>query len=105
MKQVILSLALAAGACGAFAQAVQSSTQVPVTSGTGVVVTPGVMSGTTAPTVASMPAPRYYGATTVQYATSETVSGNQRTIVTSHWANVPAGVERDANFQRWQRLK
>jgi hypothetical protein len=109
MKHAIIAITLAAGACGAFAQAVQSSTQIPVTSGTGVAVTPGVMSSTstvtTAPAVASMPASRYYGATTVQYATSESVSGNQRTVVTKYWANVPAGVERDANFQRWQRLK
>jgi len=40
-----------------------------------------------------------------QAGTSESVSGNTRTTVTRYWANVPAGVERDADFQRWQRLR
>lgn len=109
MKHALLALTLAVGASGAFAQAVHSSSSIPVTSGTGVVVTPGVVSSTTvvttAPAVASMPAPRYSGATTVQYGTSESVSGDTRTIVTRYWANVPAGVADDDDFQRWQRLK
>lgn len=109
MKHTLLALTLAVAASGAFAQAVHSSSNIPVTSGTGVVVTPGVVSSTTlvttAPAVASMPAARYSGAVMAQAGTSESVSGDTRTIVTRYWANVPAGVERDADFQRWQRLK
>jgi hypothetical protein len=45
------------------------------------------------------------GAVQVQAGTSESVNGNSRTVVTRYWANVPAGVERDADFQRWTRLK
>ena len=110
MKQAIFALALGVAASGAFAQAVQSSSGATVSSGTGVVVTPGVASSTTvtttsAPVVSTLPAPRYSGAVMAQSGTSESVSGNTRTTVTRYWANVPAGVERDADFQRWQRLK
>jgi hypothetical protein len=45
------------------------------------------------------------GAVQVQAGTSESVNGNSRTVITRYWANVPAGVERDADFQRWTRLK
>ena len=109
MKHAILAATLVVAASGAFAQAVQSSSNIAVTSGTGVVVTPGVVSSTTvvttAPAVASMPASRYYGGTTVQYGTSESVDGNNRTIVSRYYSNVPAGVLDDDDFQRWQRLK
>jgi hypothetical protein len=109
MKKTILVAALAVAASGAFAQAVQSSSGVTVSSGTGVVVTPGVSTSTTvttsAPVVSTLPAPRYSGAVMAQAGTSESVSGTTRTTVTRYWANVPAGVERDADFQRWQRLK
>lgn len=110
MKHAILAISLAVAASGAFAQAVQSSTGVTVSSGTGLAVTPGVASSTTvtttsAPVALTLPAPRYSGAVMAQAGSTESVSGNTRTTVTRYWANVPAGVERDADFQRWQRLK
>jgi hypothetical protein len=111
MKQAVLAAALVAAATATFAQAVQSSSDTPVTSGTGVVVTPGVLSSTTVatttsvPTTDTLPAPRMSGAVMAQASTSETVNGNTRTVTTRYWANVPAGVDRDARFQRWQRLK
>ncbi len=110
MKHTILAISLAVAASGAFAQAVQSSSGATVSSGTGVAVMPATASSTTtvttsAPTVSTLPSPRYSGAVMAQAGTSESVSGNTRTTVTRYWANVPAGVERDADFQRWQRLK
>lgn len=94
----------------AFAQTtVQSSTGAMVSSGTGVVVTPGVPAAAvvTAPatTVVVAPSASIHGATVAQIGTTESVNGNTRTVVTRYWVNVPAGVERDAEFQRWQRLK
>ena len=96
----------------AFAQtAVQSSTGATVSSGTGVVVTPGVSSTTvvtapaTAVVVAPSPSASLHGATVAQVGTTETVNGTTKTVVTRYWVNVPAGVERDADFQRWQRLR
>ncbi|HEX7892077.1 MAG TPA: hypothetical protein VF522_22195 [Ramlibacter sp.] len=93
----------------AFAQtAVQSFTGAAVTSGTGVVVTPGAPSATVvapAGTVAVLPAATISGAVLVPAGTTETVSANSKTIVTRYWVNVPAGVERDPEFQRWMRLR
>lgn len=107
----------------AFAQtAVQSATGASVSSGTGLVVTPGVPSATiVAPSttvvapgttvvapvaaVAAIPTPSMSGAVVAQAGTSESVSGNTRTIVTRYWVNVPANVTADADFQRWQRLR
>lgn len=92
-----------------FAQtAVTSSTGAVVTSGTGVVVTPGVPAGTVvAPgaAVAVVPASTVSGAVLVPAGTSEVVAGNSKTIVTRYWVNVPPGVERDPEFQRWMRLR
>lgn len=101
----------------AFAQAVvqpatgavvTAGTGAVVTSGTGVIVTPGVPAGTVvAPgtTVAVVPAATVSGAVLVPAGTSETVAGNSKTIVTRYWVNVPPGVERDPEFQRWMRLR
>lgn len=94
----------------AFAQtaAVTSSTGAAVTSGTGVVVTPGAPAATVvapATTVAVMPAATLSGAVLVPAGTSEVVAGNSKTIVTRYWVNVPPGVERDPEFQRWMRLR
>lgn len=109
MKHAVIALALVA-ASGAFAQGVQSSSNIAVTSGTGVLVTPGVVSSTTVVTssstpVSTLPAPRYSGAVMAQAGSSESVSGNSKTVTTRYWANVPAGSEHDDRFQRWQRLK
>lgn len=93
-----------------FAQtAVQSSTGVTVSSGSGTVVTPGVSSttvvSTSVPTVAVLPTPHISGAVLAQAGTSESVAGNTRTVTTRYWVNVPPNVEREREFQRWQRLK
>ena len=105
-----IKLALAAAALAlapaAFAQsAVTSSSGTTVTSGTGVVVTPGVSAvvpaGTAVTTVHLIP-----GATTVAMGPAVVnTTGNTTTTVTRYWANVPANVTADADFQRWQRLK
>lgn len=42
--------------------------------------------------------------TTVLGGPAANVSGSQ-TVVTRYWVNVPAHVERRADFQRWQHLK
>jgi len=109
---------------------VMSSNGALVSSGTGVVVTPGapatiavapapavaVVPATTvavAPAVIAVPGARILpGAAQVQ-ANQTTVLGgpaapgvtSSRTIVTSYWVNVPAGVEHRADFQRWLALK
>lgn len=93
-----------------FAQtAVQSAGGATVSSGTGLVVTPGVSTSATvvAPvaTVTTVPTPRMSGAVVAQAGTSESVSGNTKTTTTRYWVNVPANVERDRDFQRWQRLQ
>ena len=107
MKHAVLALALVA-ASGAFAQGVQSSSNIAVTSGTGVMVTPGVVSSTTVVTntpAAALPAPRYSGAVMAEAGRSESVMGDTKTTTTRYWANVPTGSEHDDRFQRWQRLK
>lgn len=71
-------------------------------------VTPGVSTTVVTPATTMTVAPpqaTISGATVAQAGTSETVSGNTKTIITRYWVNVPAGVERDADFQRWMRLK
>ena len=91
-----------------FAQtAVQSAGGLTVSSGTGVVVTPGVSTSVAAPatTVAVVPHATRSGAVLAPAGTSETVNGNSKTIVTRYWVNVPAGVDRDPEFQRWMRLR
>jgi hypothetical protein len=75
------------------------------------VVTPGATASSTTTvvgpvaTVAVVPQPRISGAVVAQAGTSESVSGNTRTVVTRYWVNVPPNVQTDAEFQRWQRLK
>jgi hypothetical protein len=54
-----------------------------------------------ATSVAVVPA----GAVLVPGSATEMVAGNSKTIVTRYWVNVPAGVERDPEFQRWMRLR
>lgn len=108
VKQAGLLAAAIVLAAPAFAQtAVQSASGITVNSGTGVIVTPGVSTAVVAPvpTVAVIPSPAISGAVVAQAGTTESVSGNARTTITRYWVNVPAGVERDADFQRWQRLR
>jgi hypothetical protein len=115
-KHAAWALAALVLAAPAFAQvAVQSSTGTTVSSGTGLVVTPGVPSatvvapGTTVvapvPTVAVVSTPWMSGAVVAQAGTSESVNGNSKTLVTRYWVNVPPNVTADADFQRWQRLR
>lgn len=110
MKKAILATAVVLAASGAFAQAVQSSTDVAVTSGTGVVVTPGVPAQGVLVTpgirtVEAVPAPTIDGAVVAQAGTQEIVNGNTRTVVTRYWVNVPRGANVDDEFERWQRLR
>lgn len=112
---LIAAAVLAAPA--AFAQtAVQSSTGMTVSSGTGIVVTPGVPSSMVMPAVATsvaapgtvvttLPAATINGAVVAQAGTQQIVTGPSQTIVTRYWLNVPPGVENDPEFQRWQRLR
>lgn len=104
-------------AAPAFAQAyVSSSTGASVSSGTGVLVTPGAPSATVTVTPAatvSVVQPHILpGASMVQYSSTTVLGGppavgvaSTQTVVTKYWANVPAGVERRADFQRWMALK
>ena len=68
------------------------------------------VSGVTTATVTQLPARETVvlvpGATTVAMGpATTTTSGASVTTVTRYWANVPATVTSDADFQRWQRLK
>lgn len=72
--------------------------------GTAVVAAPMTTPVAVAP--ATLPQPHLLpGGTMVQAGSSTTVMGNSTTTTTRYWANVPAGVERDSDFQRWSRLK
>jgi hypothetical protein len=117
-KHAALALAIAAVVCApAFADgAVTSSTGASVSSGTGVTVTPGAPSASVAvtPSTTTVAAPSQRmlpGGTMVQQSSTTTMGGpagevsGSQTIVTRYWANVPAGAERRADFQRWQRLR
>jgi hypothetical protein len=110
---------------------VMSSNGSVISSGTGVVVTPGApatIAVAPAPaiavapgaTVAVMPADLVAvpgtrvlpGAARVEASQTTVLGGpaapgvtSSKTIVTNYWVNVPAGVERRADFQRWLSLK
>lgn len=108
LKTTCLAAAAALLAVPAFAQtAVNSGSGATVTSGTGVVVSPSVSATAVVPagTVVAAPKASITDASVVAAGTTESVNGNTRTVVTRYWVNVPAGVEREAEFQRWQRLR
>jgi len=110
MKKAILVAALAVASSGVFAQAaVQSSSNVTVTSGTGVVVTPGVSSPALVSgpirTVTVLPEPTIDGAVVAQAGSTETVNGNTKVVTTRYWVNVPRGANVNDEFERWQRLR
>jgi len=119
MKKQSLVLVLAAVACAsAFAEGgkLSSSTGAGVTSGTGVIVGQGAPSTTVivepAASVAVVPGTHLLpGATQVQASQTTVMGGpapgvtSSQTVVTRYWVNVPAGVERRADFQRWTHLK
>ena len=116
MKRLVTLAAAALLAASAFAQSnVTNSTGIGVTSGTGVAVTPGAPSASvtvipsTATAVSShalLPggAMVQNSSTTVLGGPSGDVAGT-KTQINTYWANVPADVQRDGNFQRWQQLK
>jgi hypothetical protein len=96
--------------------AVTSSSGTVVQSGTGLAVTPGAPSSTVvAPTGSVVLAPSSHllpGAAQVQSHQTTVLGGpapggiaSSKTVVTTYWVNVPAGVEHRADFQRWMRLK
>ncbi|HEY8360570.1 MAG TPA: hypothetical protein VIL30_24205 [Ramlibacter sp.] len=85
---------------------VQSATGVGVTSSTGVSVTPGATAVVVTPgTPNTVPRAHIPGGVMAQADSQTSVSGNQKTTVTTYWANVPANVTGDASFRRWQSLK
>lgn len=103
-------------AASAFAQStVTSSTGATVSSGTGMAVTPGAPGATVVVTpqasVAAVPSHLLPGGAMVQNSSTTVLGGpsgnvaGTKTEIHTYWANVPADVQRDGNFQRWQRLK
>ncbi|RYY54139.1 MAG: hypothetical protein EOO24_63890 [Comamonadaceae bacterium] len=85
---------------------VQSASGVGVTSSTGIGVTPGAPSMAVVQGVPNTePRATLPGAVMAQADTQTSVSGNQKTTVTTYWANVPANVTSNPSFQRWQSLK
>jgi hypothetical protein len=117
MKRIALVAAAALMAASAFAQStVQSSTGASVSSGTGTVVTPGAPSAsvTVMPSTSTAVMPSHHllpGGTMVQSGHTTVLGGppgtaaSTKTEITTYWANVPADVHLDGNFQRWQRLR
>lgn len=103
-------------AASAFAQStVTSSTGATVSSGTGMAVTPGAPGATVVVTpqasVAAVPGHLLPGGAMVQNSSTTVLGGpsgnvaGSKTVINTYWANVPADVQRDGNFRRWQRLK
>lgn len=98
-KHAAWAMALAAAvAVPALAQTAVMSADTTVTSGTGIVVTPGAPA--MVPGTHLVP-----GAVMAQANQTTTKSGNTTTTTTTYWVNVPADVTRDDRFQRWQRLR
>ena len=90
------------------AGAVTSSTGASVSSGTGGVVAPA--SASTSVATVPMNSPHLLpGGSMVQHASKTTTMGSgpgsTQTVTTTYWANVPSGVERRNDFQRWMSLK
>ena len=72
---------------------VQSSTGIPVTSSSGVLVTPGVPIS---------PQPLVAGAVMSPGSSTQVLGAgpNSTTTVTTYWVNVPPNIEADSTFQR-----
>ena len=90
------------------AGAVTSSTGASVSSGTGGVVAPA--SANTSVATVPMNSPHLLpGGSMVQHSSKTTTMGSgpgsTQTVTTTYWANVPSGVERRNDFQRWMSLK
>lgn len=90
------------------AGAVTSSTGAGVSSGTGGVVAPA--SANTSVATVPMRSPHLLpGGSMVQHSSNTTTMGSgpgsTQTVTTTYWANVPSGVERRHDFQRWMSLK
>jgi len=122
MTRTSLILAVAAFASvSAFAEGsyISSSNGASVSSGTGVIVGQGAPSTsvTVFPSsdvaVSTVPSNRILPGSAQIQASQTTVLGGpaaggvtgSQTVVTNYWVNVPAGVERRADFQRWMSLK
>lgn len=104
-KSLAFAAAAAVLAAPVFAQSnVQSSSELPVTSGTGIVVTPSVPLTQTLPGAVNSS----ISSTTTSVSGAGPAPGSSMTTtttVTRSWVNVPPGVESDPTFQRWTRLK
>lgn len=95
-----VALAIVLSAPATFAQkAVVAASGPIVTSGSGVVVAPGVRDLT--PALAAAPV----HAAMVPAGTTTTVEGDKRTIVTRYWVDVPDAALSDPRFLRWQALR
>lgn len=119
IRQASLILAVAAlASTTAFAEGnkISSSSGDSVSSGTGLVVGQGAPSSsvivTPASTVAIAPGTRMLpGAAQVQASQTTVMGGpapgvkSTTTVTTNYWVNVPAGVERRGDFQRWTHLR
>lgn len=107
-KSLAFATVAAVLAAPVFAQSnVQSSSALPVTSGTGIVVTPG------APLTQALPGAVNSGISSSSTTTTSVAgagpapssTATTTTTVTRYWVNVPPGVENDPTFQRWMHLK
>jgi hypothetical protein len=98
MAAVLAAPAFAQTASTTTTTTVHSATGIPVTSGTGVIVTPGVPTS---------PQPLVAGAVMSPGSTTQVLGAgpNTRTTITTYWVNVPPNVESDSSFQRWQSLR
>ena len=117
MKRIALLGTACLLAASAFAQgSVTSSSGATVNSASGVVVTPGVPTGSvtvnSSTTSTGMPERHLLPGGVMAQESSMTVLGGPsgdaagtKTEITTYWSNVPADVRRDSNFQRWRQLK
>jgi hypothetical protein len=103
MKFALAACAAVLAAAPAFAQTtttttttVQSSTGVPVVSGTGVAVKPGV------PVVHQT---TLQAGVLTHAGTSTTSAPGSTTTLNHYWVNVPSWAVSDASFRRWQSLR
>jgi len=91
---------------------VSSSTGAMVGSGTGMPVGTSASVTVMPSTTSAIPSAHLLPGGAMVQRSSTTVLGGPagdasgtKTVVTQYWTNVPAGVERRADFQRWQSLK
>jgi hypothetical protein len=80
--------------------------------GSGGVVAPASASTSSNTTVSTVPMKSPHlmpGGSMVQHSSNTTTMGSgpgsTQTVTTTYWANVPSGVDRRKDFQRWMALK